>query len=105
MRGCCGEDIAPEQVKAVLADLRIVDVRGPTEFTGPLGHLPGAESVPLAALQRAMQRWPRDEPMLLVCHSGRRSAIAAQMLCAAGFSAVHNLAGGMLAWRAGGLPC
>jgi rhodanese-related sulfurtransferase len=46
---------------------------------------------------------PRDREILLICHSGRRSAQAAHLLLKAGHSAV-NVAGGMQAWTQAGLP-
>ena len=84
--------------------MRIVDVRDPREFTGELGHLPGAELVPLQTLASAASRWPRGEPLVLVCRSGRRSAQAARALSAAGFRCVMNMVGGMLAWSEAQLP-
>ena len=47
---------------------------------------------------------PRDEPVVLVCESGSRSAIGASLLAAAGFRDVANLVGGMVAWREAQLP-
>ncbi len=78
---------------------RIVDVREPPEFTGELGHITGAELVPMADVQGAAQGWPKAEPLVLVCHSGRRSATAAAHLVALGFEQVANLEGGMLAYN------
>jgi rhodanese-related sulfurtransferase len=46
---------------------------------------------------------PRDREILLICHSGRRSAQAAHLLLKAGHSAV-NVAGGTQAWTQAGLP-
>ena len=83
---------------------RIIDVREPDEFTGDLGHIPGAELVPLATIGQAAASWDRDKPMILVCRSGGRSGRAASALVAAGFRRVMNLTGGMLAYTAAGLP-
>jgi rhodanese-related sulfurtransferase len=79
--------------------LRVVDVRQPEEFVDALGHVPGAELVPLAALPASLQGWDRDEPLLLVCRSGKRSAAACDLLARAGFRRVHDLTGGMLRWN------
>ena len=93
---------------ATLAELRdavaLVDVREPHEFTGELGHVPGSRLVPLATVLDAARDWPRDHDLVLICRSGNRSGRAAQALAAAGFTRVMNLAGGMLAWNAAGLP-
>lgn len=83
---------------------RIVDVREPAEFTGELGHIAGAELVPLGTLPNSSADWPRDQEILIVCRSGGRSGRAAEMLHRAGFTRVINLVGGMIAHNAAGLP-
>lgn len=96
-------DVAPAIAAAHLTTLRLVDVREPDEFVGPLGHVPGAELVPLGTLPSAAPTLEPDAPVLLICRSGARSARAATMLATLGFRHVYNLAGGMLAWEAAGL--
>ena len=91
---------SPVEVAPALSSYRIVDVREPYEFNDELGHLPGAELVPLATLGRAMSGWDRSGPVLVVCRSGRRAEAACAHLAAAGFGSVTNLRGGMIAWRA-----
>jgi sulfur dioxygenase len=86
------------------AEVRIVDVREPAEFAGELGHIEGAELVPLGALRGQMGEWDRHRPTVLVCRSGGRSAQAALVLESAGFDRVGNLAGGMIAWRSAERP-
>ncbi len=76
---------------------RIIDVREPDEFSGELGHLPGAELVPLATVAEVAASWPRTERIVVVCRSGGRSARAARQLVELGFERVFNLSGGMLA--------
>ncbi len=96
-------DAIPQLTPADVSDLsqfRILDVREPKEFTGELGHLDGADLVPLATLARGVANWPRDARLLVVCRSGRRSNRACGELTRMGFTNVANLAGGMLAWRA-----
>jgi rhodanese-related sulfurtransferase len=97
-------DIAPADLHRVLGTARIVDVREPHELGGELGHIPGVERAPLATVGARAAAWARDEVIVLVCRSGGRSARAAQALVSAGFRRVLNLAGGMLAYRAAGLP-
>jgi sulfur dioxygenase len=84
--------------------VRVIDVREATEFDGELGHIDGAELVPLAGLRAELVGWDHGAPLVTVCRSGGRSAQAALILEAAGFTRVANLAGGMIAWRAAGLP-
>lgn len=97
-------DLPPLAAVAHLADVRLVDVREPDEFVGPLGHIPNAELIPLATLPAAAAAWDREAPLLLICRSGVRSVRAATALSAMGFGNLFNLAGGMIAWDAGGLP-
>jgi rhodanese-related sulfurtransferase len=82
----------------------IVDVRGPDEFDGPLGHIAGARNTPLDELathQTAIAAAGR--PIVCVCLTDRRSAAAAAQLAAGGLSDIAVLRGGMKAWREAGL--
>ena len=79
----------------------LLDVREPGEWIA--GHAPEAVHVPLGALQHQARELPLDGRIVVVCRSGARSAAAARWLNASGFDAV-NLAGGMEAWAAAGLP-
>jgi rhodanese-related sulfurtransferase len=96
--------LTPEAARPLLPRFRVVDVREPGEFVGPLGHVPGAVLVPLATLTDAAQAWSREAPVLLVCRSGARSTRAAEALVAMGFRHVYELVGGMTAWNESGLP-
>ena len=89
--------LPPEQVDAF--DGLIVDVRSWQEFVGPLGHLPTAMHAPLPTFGRAAKNWRRDLPILLVCQRGGRSQIACELSLKLGFTQVHNLDGGMVAYR------
>jgi len=85
-------------------DVRVVDVREPHELVGELGHIRGAELVPLAGLEAAAAGWSRAQPIVLVCRSGARSGRAAALLASMGFATPINMTGGMLAWNAHRLP-
>jgi rhodanese-related sulfurtransferase len=93
-------EVDPRWVEEHLRDVRVVDVREPEEFTGVLGHVPGAELIPLGQLAAASASLAKDKPIVAVCRSGARSAQATVLLGKAGFDKVANLAGGMLRWRA-----
>ncbi|MDH5670704.1 MAG: rhodanese-like domain-containing protein [Myxococcales bacterium] len=97
-------ELPAEWLAEHLREVRIIDVREADEFEGELGHIEGAELVPLAGLGNAMGGWERDKPIVVVCRSGGRSAQAALILEKAGFDCVANLAQGMIGWRAGELP-
>lgn len=80
--------------------LFVLDVRQPQEFAG--GHIKGAKLIPLNELNKRMGELPQDKEILVVCHSGSRSSMAARQLAGAGFKVV-NLRGGMMAWSRAGL--
>jgi rhodanese-related sulfurtransferase len=85
--------------------LLIIDVRGPDEFTGPLGHIREATNLPLNELPAHLPELVRDNrPVVVVCKTDRRSYIAARQLQEAGVSDVSVLRGGMEGWRALGIP-
>jgi rhodanese-related sulfurtransferase len=93
---------------AVLAEhhcgMRVVDIRERDEVEGELGRIVGAQWVPQGEIEASATQWRHDEPIVLVCRSGRRSARAAEQLEALGFRAVASLTGGMLEWQSHGLP-
>lgn len=97
-------DVTPTSLFAASGAVHVVDVREAHELDGNLGHIRGVDHVPLATLAARAGAWRRDDELVLVCRSGGRSSRAAQILVAAGFEKVLNLAGGMLAYKAAGLP-
>jgi uncharacterized membrane protein YdjX (TVP38/TMEM64 family)/rhodanese-related sulfurtransferase len=84
----------------------VIDVRGPDEFTGPLGHIAGARNLPVAELDKRLAELAGLErlPLVLVCRTDRRSATAARALRRAGFTQVSVLRRGMQQWNQAGLP-
>jgi uncharacterized membrane protein YdjX (TVP38/TMEM64 family)/rhodanese-related sulfurtransferase len=88
------------------AGVAVIDVRGPDEFTGPLGHIPNARNLPLSELPNRIEELGSltDAPVVLVCRTDKRSASAAALLDAAGFRDVAVLRGGMVRWNEAGLP-
>lgn len=92
-------EVAVHDFHAVGAGIRVIDVREPREFDGELGHIAGAELVPLATVAANAAGWSPSEPLLMVCRSGKRSANAVKLLQQLGFTAVINLQGGMKSIR------
>ncbi len=86
------------------AEVRVLDIREPSEYIGELGHIHGSELVPMAGLRTAAQTLNPEEPLVVVCRSGRRSGVAAKELENMGFKRVASLAGGMLDWNGAGYP-
>ena len=92
-------EVQPHWLEEHLREVQIVDVREADEFDGPLGHVPGARLIPLAALTARAHELAKSEPTVVVCRSGARSAQATALLGKCGFEKVANLSGGMLRWR------
>lgn len=97
-------ELTVQQVSNLMGAVRLVDVREPGELTGPLGAVEGAENVPLRQLPAHAAAWSREQPVVVLCRSGGRSAMAALQLEAMGFTRVASMAGGMLEWHAHRLP-
>lgn len=93
-----------QDVASVRTHTRLVDVREPDEFVGELGHIPGAELVPLATVEAAAAAWDKNQEIVLVCRSGGRSGRATASLKNLGFTKVVNMTGGMLAYNEAKLP-
>lgn len=83
--------------------LQLIDVRSAEEFQHD-GHVAGAKLIPLPALAQRLEEINRDTPVALICRSGNRSQVAAEMLARAGYTQVSNVQGGMIAWRQAGYP-
>ncbi len=76
-------------------DLLLLDVRDPLEHE--INRIPGALLVPLADLPDRLGALGPAPDIVAYCKTGSRSAVAAELLRAAGFRA-RNLAGGILEW-------
>ncbi|MGZ4012644.1 MAG: rhodanese-like domain-containing protein [Flavisolibacter sp.] len=66
----------------------VLDVRPPSEFQQ--GHLRGSKNIPISEIRSKVEmirRWNR--PVITVCKSGARSAVAKSVLAAAGIE-VYN---------------
>lgn len=87
---------------ATRAPIQLIDVRSPEEFQFD-GHVAGARLIPLPALARRLGEIDRDVPVALICRSGNRSQVAADLLARQGYPDVSNVQGGMIAWRRAGL--
>jgi len=95
------QELTPERV-AEARDAVLIDVREYPEFAA--GAISKSRLVPLSTLKRAAETWDRNAEYIFVCKVGQRSLTAAEQMSAAGFANVANLAGGIDAWRAVGLP-
>lgn len=95
------DEVSPQDAAGLREkDAVLLDVREPDEWAA--GHAPNAIHVPLAEVETTAARFAGRE-VFAVCRSGSRSAKAAETLAQAGIE-VRNVAGGMTAWAAAGLP-
>jgi rhodanese-related sulfurtransferase len=97
-------DLTPEDVSRGMAEGRylLVDVREPNEVA--LEAYPGAVVVPLSGFDPQDIPDPQGKQVVFACRSGKRSVTASLAAQAAGLAYDKHLAGGMLAWKAAGLP-
>jgi len=74
----------------------LIDVREPFEYE--IARIDGAKLIPLAEIGERTEELQREQPIVVHCHSGERSAQAVRLLQQRGFSNVYNLEGGIDAW-------
>jgi glyoxylase-like metal-dependent hydrolase (beta-lactamase superfamily II) len=97
-------ELTPAWVVAHQGEVTVLDVRSAEEFNGPDGRVAGSLLIPLPELEAQSAQIPADRPVVVVCHSGSRSALATQQLLKAGRAQVANLRGGLSRWAAEGYP-
>ena len=99
------EHVSPQFAAELLASEApplAVDVRGAVEREQK--SIAGSLNLPLNRLPSALETLPKDRPLLLYCAGGYRSSIAASLLRRRGLERVSEIAGGITAWEASGLP-
>lgn len=97
-------DLTAEEVSSGMAEGRylLVDVREPNEVA--VEAYPGGVVVPLSTFDPESLPHPEGKRVVFACRSGKRSVTASLAAQAAGLPYDMHLAGGMLAWKAAGLP-
>ncbi len=98
------QDLTPQEVSKGMAEGRylLVDVREPNEVAAEA--YPGGVMVPLSSFDPHAIPDPQGKQVVFACRSGKRSVTASLAAQAAGFAFDKHLAGGMLGWKAAGLP-
>lgn len=107
------DEIGADELAARLGEVVVIDVRTAGEYTGAAGypcdprqgHLPGARNLDVGRLGdaasveevRELVGEPEGAEVVVYCHSGSRSQLAAQILAAAGYRA-RNFAGSWHEW-------
>ena len=97
-------DLTPENVSKGVAEGRylLVDVREPNEVAAEA--FPDAAVVALSVFDPKAIPDPQGKQVVFACRSGKRSVTASMMAQADGLAYDKHLAGGILGWKAVGLP-
>lgn len=97
-------DLTPEEVSRGIAAGRylLVDVREPNEVAAEA--YPDAVVVPLSGFDPAEIPDPQGKEVVFACRSGKRSVTASLAAQASGLAYDKHLAGGIIGWKASGLP-
>lgn len=98
------DDATPQATYAAVRDSGavLIDVREPWEYEQE--RIPGAVLIPLGEVPNRLADIPDDRDVYMHCRTGGRSSRAVVFLRQRGRSRVHNVAGGLEAWREAGLP-
>jgi rhodanese-related sulfurtransferase len=101
-----------EAAAAVRAGATLVDTRD-GDIRSRDGRIPGSVHVPLSVLEwrvdptsghQSPELAGREDRLILICHEGYSSSLAAVRLHDLGFANATDVAGGFVAWAAAGLP-
>ena len=84
------------------AGVFLIDVREPDEYAA--GHIPGITLIPMGEVAARLAELPRDKEIIITCRTGNRSGQVADLLREQGFTNVHNMSGGIVAWEEAGYP-
>ncbi|HSI96809.1 MAG TPA: rhodanese-like domain-containing protein [Gaiellaceae bacterium] len=95
--------VSVEELDRLLAEgAELIDVREKDERDA--GYIPGSRNIPYRLLALGENDLARDRPVVTICESGPRAAIAASVLAARGFDARAVADGGIDDWQAAGKP-
>ena len=92
------KEITVQELKQMLdskSDFQLIDVREPYELE--IASI-GGDPIPMGEVMNKLDKINRSKPVVIYCRSGKRSGVITNALEAQGFSNVHNLQGGILAW-------
>ncbi|RLB39264.1 MAG: MBL fold metallo-hydrolase [Deltaproteobacteria bacterium] len=78
--------------------IRMVDVREIDEAEND-GKIDGVKVIPMGTVDEASKSWDKEEPVITICRSGRRSGRVALELEKLGFKRIASMRGGMVAWQ------
>ena len=97
------DSLSPEDARELIASGggQAIDVRDRDGFGS--GHVPGAVNIPAEDFEDRLDEVTRDDPVVVVCDTGERSAEVAARLRDQGYRAA-NVKGGMKGWSGDKLP-
>ena len=80
----------------------LLDVREPDEYAS--GHIAGITLIPMGEVAARLSELPKDKEIIITCRTGTGSGQVADFLREQGFTNVHNMEGGIVAWEEAGYP-
>jgi len=92
-------EMSPHELKRRMdagEPFELIDVREPFEYE--IARIDGAKLIPLGEITERLDELSGKQPIVVHCHSGKRSEQAARLLQQRGFANVFNLEGGIDAW-------
>jgi rhodanese-related sulfurtransferase len=97
-------DIDVQTVAEVQArdDVFVLDVREQWEYDA--GHLSDVAHIPMGEVGNRLSEIPSDKTIIVYCASGARSDQISTYLQKNGYTDIHNMQGGIIAWQRAGLP-
>jgi sulfur-carrier protein adenylyltransferase/sulfurtransferase len=92
-------EMSPHELKRRMdagEPFELIDVREPFEYE--IARIDAAKLIPLGEISERLDELSGEQPIVVHCHSGTRSAQATRLLQQRGFANVYNLEGGIDAW-------
>ena len=83
-------------------ECQVIDVREFSEFNSE--RIADAQLMPLSNFEKHADEIDHTKPVYLMCRSGNRAKNAAEKLASKGFTDIHVIEGGMVAWAGANLP-
>lgn len=91
-------EITPAEVAKLMKEgkVTLIDVRTPQEYN--IARIEGCRLVDQALAKEIVETWPKDTPIITVCHHGVRSLDAAVYLRQQGLTQTRSMSGGIDLW-------
>jgi rhodanese-related sulfurtransferase len=91
-------EISPTETAELMKQgtVKVIDVRTPQEYD--IARIDGCPLVDEALVKTILETWPKDTPIITVCHHGVRSLDAAVFLRQKGFAQTRSMSGGIELW-------